>query len=212
MWLACAGPSMAQLAIPGNANLVTAPSPPDGFQIDSSVTCPTPSIGAGGFIGDASGWGERRPEYDLTRGGNTNYGLAVLAKFPLGGSLGAYCREYAKKKLENTQLINEVNLRNSQLSLLAACEWTQRMNFKHLKELVKDSRFSSLAACADNIDKLDRTLDSNEGMTLSPTPGSSATKTTPVPAQRPKSESPPVQAPIQPTSENGLTIQRSPFR
>jgi len=144
-------PSVSQVVYGSGPNLLQVPSIPAerGFQLDSSVDCPTPTLRLGAFGGAGNDWANANNSqnpYATSYSGINNYGLSAGISIPFGSSLSDFCKEYAKSKSEFERLRTENFRRDAQLSLLQQCFWLKSQGF-----LIPNNfdlpEFSSLKVC-----------------------------------------------------------------
>jgi hypothetical protein len=132
--------SVAQVGVgatitPINPNLSTTPA----YELQTNVSCPTPSFNVNGFAADAHADAFSQ-EKSSSNGYLGSYGVSVGFSVPIGGALSQFCEDYAASKtaFEKSRTTNQ--LLNSQFSLLHDLED---------KAFLPDGPLSSFAACRE---------------------------------------------------------------
>jgi hypothetical protein len=96
------------------------------FTLEGAVTCPTVTVGAGVFAGNANQWGNIEVPYNSATGGGTNVGGVAGITIPFGGSLAEYCRDHAKMRTRRALLELQLDERKVALNRLQQCVWVQK--------------------------------------------------------------------------------------
>jgi hypothetical protein len=120
----------------------------DRFQLDTGIICPTPSLTIGGFGGSGND-SSRLPAFPDVESRNDidNFAVGAAVRFPFGGSLAQFCKEYAKSKADFEKTRVENWNRNAQLSLIQQCHWLRVNGFDLSDSSFDTDQFSTLKAC-----------------------------------------------------------------
>ncbi len=142
--------SVAQVGVgatitPINPNLSTTPA----YELQTNVSCPTPSFNVNGFAADAHADAFSQ-EKSSSNGYLGSYGVSVGFSVPIGGALSQFCEDYAASKtaFEKSRTTNQ--LLNSQFSLLQHCRFLVEADYDlEDKAFLPDGPLSSFAACRE---------------------------------------------------------------
>lgn len=93
------------------------------YQLDTGVSCPTPSFSVLGFYGQATDTAYARNTVSnvSANSGLDNYGVAAAFTIPLGGRLSEYCTDYATLRTENLRKKVEADALIFQSQLVQQC-------------------------------------------------------------------------------------------
>ena len=121
-------PSIAQNVFGGGpTNILPNFSSGQQFQLDSGVSCPTPSINVSGFGGtannfaDASSFANSGFGNNNSNSGANNYGVAIGLNIPLGGRYAQFCRDFAEAQTLDLQKRLEITESQFQSQLVQQC-------------------------------------------------------------------------------------------
>lgn len=91
------------------------------YELDTGVTCPTPSFSIVGFSGNASDYVRPSMLDNSSNSGLDNYGIAAGITIPLGGTLADYCSDFAA--LRTSDLLKRIEIIESrfQSQLVKQC-------------------------------------------------------------------------------------------
>jgi len=116
------------------------------FTLEGAVTCPTVTVGAGVFAGNANQWGNIDVPYNSATGGGTNVGGIAGITIPFGGSLDDYCRDHAKMRKKRTLLELQLDERKVALNRLQQCAWVQKY-FPRYRSYINYPEFQPFKDC-----------------------------------------------------------------
>lgn len=119
--------------------------PQQTFQIDSGVTCPTPSLNVTGFAGTANDFANTSSVLRASsNSGLNNYGVTVGINIPLGGDLSKFCRDYAASRTTFERRRVENQSINAQVNLIEQCQLLYDMGFRFDNKTFDDEQFASI--------------------------------------------------------------------
>ena len=166
---ACVAQSVNYGRSPSLTNFGSTPSIEGKYQIDGSVSCPSPSLNISGFAGRANDWANQSYDpYASANSGVGNYGVSVGLSLPIGDYLRDFCQKYTElrnmyetKRVENILLINFQSKFNACLELYNRFDKKGNAGKAFADEAFNDEKLGGLLPCRTLLSVLEKYNGSN---------------------------------------------------